>query len=133
MGQCLLEFESKFHATPAAALLGEVARALGMGSHQNGRHSVEHPAFIIPPGYGEHQRDLYHYAQAVKIGNRIETAGQGGWTDTCEYPTDRSLREEITRAFDNVEYVLKAAGASWDDVVAVNSYHIFPSMKRRTT
>jgi len=62
----------------------------------------------------------------VKIGNRIETAGQGGWTDTYEYPADRSLREEITRAFDTVEYVLKVAGASWDDVVAVNSYHISP-------
>src|SRR5260221_6296319 len=126
MGQCLLEFESKFHAAPAAALLGGVARALDMGSHQNGRHIVEHPAFIIPPGYGEHQHDLYHYAQAVKIGNRIETAGQGGWTDAYEYPADRSLREEITRTVDNVGYVLQVAGASCDDVVAVDFYHIFP-------
>jgi enamine deaminase RidA (YjgF/YER057c/UK114 family) len=83
---------------------------------------VNRPEFIVPPGYGEQQRDNYYYSQAVKIGDRVETAGQGGWTDTFEYPD--KLREEYIQAFDNVGRVLKAAGVTWDDVISVHSYHV---------
>jgi len=83
---------------------------------------MEGPEFIVPPGYGERQRNLAHYSQAVKIGNRVETAGQGGWNDAFEFP--ETLREEIVQAFDNVERVLKSAGASWGDVISLNSYHV---------
>jgi enamine deaminase RidA (YjgF/YER057c/UK114 family) len=79
------------------------------------------PEFIVPPGYGERQRDRFHYSQAVKVRNRVETAGQGGWDDAFEYPA--ALREEYAQAFDNVGRVLKAAGADWGDVISVNSYH----------
>jgi enamine deaminase RidA (YjgF/YER057c/UK114 family) len=40
------------------------------------------------------------------------------------------LRAEIIRAFDNAERFLKTAGASWDDVINVNSYHT--SLDNRT-
>lgn len=83
---------------------------------------MNHPEFIVPLGYGEQQRDNYYYSQAVRIGNRVETAGQGGWSDTFEYPD--KLREEYVQAFDNVGRVLEAAGASWNDVISVDSYHV---------
>jgi len=83
---------------------------------------MERPIFVVPPGYGVRQRDKYHYSQAVKIGNRVETSGQGGWSDDFEFPDD--LGREIEVAFNNVERVLKAAGAAWGDVIAVNSYHV---------
>ncbi|WP_369213117.1 Rid family hydrolase, partial [Streptomyces flavofungini] len=35
-----------------------------------------------------------------------------------------SLEEEIVRAFDNVEKTLALAGAGWQDVIGVHSYHI---------
>jgi len=77
------------------------------------------------PGYGAHQAKLYHYSQAVRIGDRIETSGQGGWTPgTYEYPPERSLRDEYLQAFENVTWVLKEAGVGWDDVVHINSYHV---------
>jgi enamine deaminase RidA (YjgF/YER057c/UK114 family) len=82
---------------------------------------MERPKFVVPSGYGQRQRKLHHYSQAVKLGNRVELAGQGGWTDDFEFPP--TIREEYLQAFHNVERVLQAAGASWNDVVSVNSYH----------
>jgi enamine deaminase RidA (YjgF/YER057c/UK114 family) len=63
-----------------------------------------------------------HYSQAVRIGDRVETSGQGGWDDDWNFPD--SLEEEIVQAFENVERTLATAGAAWRDVIAVNSYHI---------
>lgn len=80
------------------------------------------PEFFATPGYGEKQLKNLHYSQAVRIGDRIETSGQGGWDDDFNFP--ESLQDEIVRAFDNVERTLATAGTTWDDVVHVNSYHV---------
>jgi enamine deaminase RidA (YjgF/YER057c/UK114 family) len=74
------------------------------------------------PGYGETMLAERHYHQAVRIGDRVEISGQGGWDDDLNFP--ESLEDEIVRAFDNVERTLATAGASWRDVVHVNSYHV---------
>lgn len=78
--------------------------------------------FFVTAGVGEKMREERHYSQAVRIGNRVEISGQGGWDDELNFPD--SLEDEIVTAFDNVEAVLAAAGASWRDVVHVNSYHV---------
>lgn len=80
------------------------------------------PEFFTTPGYGDTLRDALHYSQAVRIGDRVETSGQGGWDDGLTVAAD--LDEEIVRAFDNVGRTLATAGASWRDVVSVNSYHV---------
>ena len=80
------------------------------------------PTFFATPGYGETQLASMHYNQAVRIGDRVETSGQGGWDDDWNFPD--TLEEEIVQAFDNVERTLATAGATWRDVIAVNSYHI---------
>lgn len=68
-----------------------------------------------------------HYSQAVRIPastplDRVEISGQGGWDTTLAVPDD--LDAEIVRAFDNVETILGEAGATWGDVVAVDSFHV---------
>jgi enamine deaminase RidA (YjgF/YER057c/UK114 family) len=78
--------------------------------------------FFVTPGFGEKVRETLHYSQAVRIGNRVEISGQGGWDDDLNFP--ESLEDEIVRAFENVERTLAAAGASWRDVVHMNSYHV---------
>jgi enamine deaminase RidA (YjgF/YER057c/UK114 family) len=78
--------------------------------------------FFVTPGYGERQLNEFHYSQAVKIGNRVETSGQGGWDDNFQYPD--SIRQEIEQAFGNVERTLTAAGAGWQHVIHINSYHV---------
>jgi enamine deaminase RidA (YjgF/YER057c/UK114 family) len=64
----------------------------------------------------------YAYSQAVRIGNRVETSGQGGWDDHHAFPV--ALADEIARAFDNLGLVLAEAGARWDDVFSVESWHL---------
>lgn len=80
------------------------------------------PEFFATPGYGETQLAAMHYNQAVRVGDRVETSGQGGWDDDWNFP--EALRDEIVQAFENVERTLAEAGATWRDVIAVNSYHI---------
>ena len=78
--------------------------------------------FFVTPGYGERKSEKFHYSQAVKVGNRVEISGQGGWNNDGEFPD--SVEKEIMQAFENVERTLATAGASWKDVVHVNSYHV---------
>lgn len=78
--------------------------------------------FFVTPGYGENFAADRHYSQAVRIGDRVEISGQGGWDDDLNFP--ESLEDEIIQAFDNVERTLGTAGASWRDVIAVDSYHV---------
>ena len=78
--------------------------------------------FFTTPGYGERLLTALHYHQAVRVGDRVEISGQGGWDDDMNFPA--SLTDEIVRAFDNVERTLRTAGSSWRDVIAVNSYHV---------
>ncbi|MFI8947449.1 Rid family hydrolase [Streptomyces sp. NPDC053750] len=80
------------------------------------------PEFFATPGYGATQLATMHYHQAVRVGDRIETSGQGGWDDDWNFPD--SLEDEIVQAFENVERTLAEAGATWRDVVAVDSYHV---------
>ena len=89
------------------------------------------PEFFVTPGYGERQLRTFHYSQAVKIGNRVETSGQGGWNDNWEFP--ESLTAEIAQAFRNVERTLASAGAARQHVIQVNSYHVgFPDEVNQT-
>src|SRR5689334_19438273 len=78
--------------------------------------------FTATPGYGEKAHELLHYNQAVRIGDRVEISGQGGWGDDFVVP--QSLEDEIRQAFENVERTLNTVGASWSDVIHVNSYHV---------
>ncbi|MFC3493937.1 Rid family hydrolase [Glycomyces rhizosphaerae] len=80
------------------------------------------PEFFVTPGFGEKLHGLLGYSQAVRLGDRIEISGQGGWNDDIEFPED--LEEEIVQAFDNVERTLAETGATWRDVVHLNSYHV---------
>ncbi|MEQ3554470.1 Rid family hydrolase [Pseudonocardia nematodicida] len=77
--------------------------------------------FHVTPGYGDTALELLGYSQAVRIGNRVEISGQGGWDD--ELVVRENLEDEIVQAFDNVGRTLAEAGATWADVVHVNSYH----------
>jgi enamine deaminase RidA (YjgF/YER057c/UK114 family) len=83
---------------------------------------MNQPAFFATPGYGDTQWREMHYSQALRSGGRVETSGQGGWDDNFVFP--ESLPAEIVQAFDNLERTLATAGATWADVVAIESYHL---------
>jgi enamine deaminase RidA (YjgF/YER057c/UK114 family) len=84
---------------------------------------MANPQFFDTPGYGDIARTRNSYRQALRIGDRVEISGQGGW-DADFTLSVTSLEEEIVRACDNVGKTLAEAGASWRDVVNVRSYHV---------
>jgi enamine deaminase RidA (YjgF/YER057c/UK114 family) len=91
-------------------------------------------------GQGEEKRVKFHYSQAVRVGDRIECAGQGkitppsknllltaitgGWDpSTGVFP--KEINAQMDQAFANVELNLKdAGGKGWSQVFRVNSYHV---------
>lgn len=77
--------------------------------------------FGIAAGHGEKLHAALGYSGAVRVGDRVEISGQAGVDDDLVIPD--SLEEEIVRAFDNVERTLATVGATWKDVIHVNSYH----------
>lgn len=73
--------------------------------------------YINGPGAGQKLSDLGHYSQAVFInGNVLKCSGQGGWDEHGNLD-GIEWKEQIDRAFDNVDGLLKAAGLrGWEDV-----------------
>ncbi|KZM22045.1 uncharacterized protein EKO05_0007882 [Ascochyta rabiei] len=70
---------------------------------------MSHLQYFDYPGFGERSKKELNYSQAVRIDNRIEISGQGGWDRaTEEYP--EQLSEEVDQAFNNVEHALQQAG-----------------------
>src|SRR5262249_61095722 len=81
------------------------------------------PKFFDTPGFGEIARAQYSLSMAVRIGDRVEISGHGGWDDDFTFSVE-SLDAEIEKAFGNIEKTLNAAGAAWRDVVSVHTYHV---------
>lgn len=79
--------------------------------------------FFDTPGYGAIARARNQYSQALRIGDRVEISGQGGWDADFTFSA-QSLEDEIIKACDNIEKTLAEAGATWRDVVNVHSYHV---------
>ncbi|KAK7413391.1 hypothetical protein QQX98_007768 [Neonectria punicea] len=73
---------------------------------------------------GVNKKAQFKYSQAVRIGDRIECAGQGGWDPHTEV-FEKEINAQIDLAFANVERNLKdAGGKGWSQVFRVNSYHV---------
>ncbi|KAF2111864.1 endoribonuclease L-PSP [Lophiotrema nucula] len=85
---------------------------------------MSHLQYSAYKGVGERNLKQYKYNEAVRIGDRVECAGQGGWDpETGAYNTEISA--QIEQAFKNVDLNLKdAGGKGWEQVFRVNSYHV---------
>jgi enamine deaminase RidA (YjgF/YER057c/UK114 family) len=93
---------------------------------------MERSEFIVTPGFGDTLRNDLHFSTAVRIRNRVETSGQGGWNDDLEITA--AIEDEIAAAFDIITVVLAQAGASWPQVIHVYTYHVggFPTVVNET-
>ncbi|KAI5241793.1 hypothetical protein E4T42_07883 [Aureobasidium subglaciale] len=85
---------------------------------------MSHSRYYAYDGLGVTQQTKFHYSQAVRIGDRIECAGQGGW-DPKTGDFAKEINAQIDLAFQNVELNLRnAGGKGWSQVFRVNSYHV---------
>ena len=78
---------------------------------------------LINPEGTEFLYEAYQFSQAVKIGNQIWISGQVGMNEKGEL--GKNVEEQTRIAFENLEHVLKAAGARFDNIVEMTTYHVF--------
>ncbi|EGX90982.1 L-PSP endoribonuclease family protein, putative [Cordyceps militaris CM01] len=85
---------------------------------------MSHLKYYAYPGVGVRNQTNFKYSQAVRVGQRIEVAGQGGWNpETGEF--FKEINAQIDQAFRNVDLALRdAGGKGWAQVYRINSYHV---------
>jgi enamine deaminase RidA (YjgF/YER057c/UK114 family) len=67
--------------------------------------------------------ERFHYAPAVRVGPMLHVSGQVGRDEvTLEIADDPEA--QMVRALENLGMVLRAAGAGYEDVVELVSYHV---------
>ncbi|RSL59613.1 hypothetical protein CEP51_013895 [Fusarium floridanum] len=77
----------------------------------------------VSKGFGEAAFESHAYVQAVRTGDIIHLAGQGGW-DQDTFHVHREINAQIDQAFANIDYNLKnAGGKGWSQVFKIRSYH----------
>jgi enamine deaminase RidA (YjgF/YER057c/UK114 family) len=68
-------------------------------------------------------QDKIGWADTVTAGDTVYVSGVIAFT----LPTDKSMEDAYTRAFDRLTAILKRAGVGWADVVEVRSFHTDPN------
>ena len=74
---------------------------------------------IIPKGM-ENIYDTYHYAPAIRVGDTLYLSGQVGRDENLQVV--EGTEAQYVQAFENVKKVLAAAGATFDDVVELETW-----------
>ena len=75
---------------------------------------------IIPKGM-EAVYENIHYAPAVRVGDTLYISGQIGRDENMQLVEEKEA--QFVQTFENMKKVLDAAGASFDDIVDVTSFH----------
>jgi len=75
---------------------------------------------IVPHGM-EWAPNIIHFSPGLRSGDLLFVSGVGAGLRAGETEADKE--RAIDRAFQEIGRTLAAAGASWDDVVQITSYH----------
>ncbi|KAK6909673.1 endoribonuclease L-PSP [Kwoniella mangroviensis CBS 10435] len=85
---------------------------------------MSHLQWYAYEGVGSQNVEQHAYSQAVRVGDRIECSGQGGW-DPKSGEFNREITAQIEQAFKNVDLNLRdAGGKGWEQVFKVVTYHV---------
>jgi len=76
---------------------------------------------IIPKGM-EILYEKFHYCPGIKVGNTLYISGQVGRDKNLQVV--EGIEAQFVQTFENVKKVLSAAGATFDDVVEMITYHV---------
>jgi len=76
---------------------------------------------VVPSDWIEFYKET-HIPAAVWAGDTLRVSSHAGETPDDVFPGDPE--EQLRGAFRNITSTLAEAGASWSDVVEINSYHV---------
>ncbi|MBI2303150.1 MAG: RidA family protein [Chloroflexi bacterium] len=65
-------------------------------------------------------------SQAVKVGNMVFISGQVAWDKDVKVVAVGDVRAQAEKAYENLSEILKAAGASFKDVVKITTFVVNP-------
>ncbi|AHE53328.1 RidA family protein [Sphingomonas sanxanigenens] len=74
--------------------------------------------------------DIHRYSAAIRSGDLLFVSGQVGSREDGSPEPD--FAQQVERAFANLGAVLKAAGAGFDDVIDVTTFHTDPEQQFET-
>ena len=76
---------------------------------------------VVPKGQ-EIYYDQYHFAPAVKDGNRLYCSGVIGVGSDGK--ASANPEEQFTQAFESLQSVLTTAGVTFDNVIEMTTFHV---------
>ena len=71
--------------------------------------------------------DQYHYAPSRRVGDTLYISGVVAGRREGEGKDVLAFKAQVRRAFQRIQSTLEAAGASFDDVVMLNTFHVWQS------
>ncbi|NTJ44227.1 RidA family protein [Agrobacterium larrymoorei] len=74
--------------------------------------------------------EAHGYSAAIKSGDLLFVSGQVGSREDGSPEPD--FADQVQRAFDNLKAVLAAAGATFDDIIDVTTFHTDPQNQFET-
>ncbi|KAH8800288.1 Endoribonuclease L-PSP/chorismate mutase-like protein [Xylogone sp. PMI_703] len=89
-----------------------IIAALFLGATASPNHypsGKDVPVYTSYPGFGETSIEARLYTQAVRIGSYIRLAGQGGWFENGDLPSN--FTTQVVNSFNNIDLALKVAGS----------------------
>ena len=69
--------------------------------------------------------DQYHYSPARRVGDTLYISGVIVGRRDGEGKDIAAFKAQVRRAFQGIQATLEAAGANYDDVVMLNSFHVW--------
>lgn len=85
---------------------------------------------VVVPASMQRLYDNFHFAPAVKDGNRLFCSGVIGTGPDGKAPADPET--QFTLAFESLKSVLEAAGLTFADVIEVTTFHVALQANMRT-
>jgi enamine deaminase RidA (YjgF/YER057c/UK114 family) len=89
------------------------------------RIPAPHGEVIIPSPAAKRAYDEIHYAPARRVGDMLYISGVIVGRAPDEGTDAEAFKSQVRRAFKHLETVLKASGAGFEDVVMINSFHVW--------
>ncbi|WP_269716626.1 Rid family hydrolase [Caulobacter sp. NIBR2454] len=115
----------------ALALAAGLLAAVPAAAQTAPQYPVKIPApggeAIIPNAMYQREYDEVGYAAARRVGDTLYVSGGIVARRKDEGNDEAAFKAQTLRTYKQLEATLKAAGASWDDVVMVNSFHVWDS------
>lgn len=80
---------------------------------------------IIPTARSQKSYDEIKYAPARRVGDTLYISGVIAGRGKDEGTDPESFKKQVRRAFTQLDTILKASGATFDDVAMINSFHVW--------